>query len=123
MSKTFIQIGDVEVDSDNFNVPSSRTFRDAWSLTGNLDVNVISVDMELAREIWRSKIRQARKPELEKLDISYMQMLEKGDIEAQATIVSAKQVLRDAPSDPAIEEATTPEELIEVQPANLKILI
>lgn len=121
MSRTFIQIGELEVDSDDFEIPSNRIFRDAWSLTGNLDVNVISVDMKVARDIWRDKIRYARKPELEKLDVRYMQMLEVGNIEEQAAIVNAKQILRDAPSDPAIEAATTPEELIKVQPANLEI--
>ena len=50
-----------------------------------------------------------------------MQMLEQGDTDAQAAIAAAKQALRNAPADPAIDAAQTPEELKLVQPAGLTV--
>jgi hypothetical protein len=70
--------------------------------------------MEKAKDIWRDKIRLARDPELAKLDAAFMKALETG---ADTTaIVAQKQALRDAPSDLAIDAATTPDELKAVQP-------
>ena len=37
-------------------------------------------------------------------------------------ITADKQALRDAPTDPAIDAATTPEELAAVQPAGLTVV-
>jgi len=49
-----------------------------------------------------------------------MKALESGADTTQ--IVADKQALRDAPSDPAIDAATTPEELAAVQPAGLTVV-
>tara|TARA_R100000773_G_C4166021_1_gene81750 strand:- start:309 stop:569 length:261 start_codon:yes stop_codon:yes gene_type:complete len=67
------------------------------------------IDMVKAREIHRNKIRDARKPLLENLDIEFQKALETS---ANTTdIVSKKQQLRDAPADLAIASATTEAEL------------
>lgn len=95
--------------------PADRTFRNAWEhLNGE-----VSVNMDKAREIWRNKIRLARKPLLEELDTAYIRADEVGDTLAIDGIVSQKQELRDAPNDPAIEEAKNPEELKAIWPSSL----
>ena len=113
---TYINInGDVR-DAASLTVPTDRTFRGAWSFNGN----AVDVDMAAARDIWRDKIRQARTEPLAALDTAFMKALETG---ADTTQITAdKQALRDAPTDPAIDAATTPEELAAVQPAGLTVV-
>lgn len=86
---------------------------------GNPEAGVISVDMDKAKEIWREKIRMARTGKLEALDAQFMKALETGA--DTSAIVAEKQALRDAPADPAIDAATTPDELKLVQPAGLTV--
>ena len=69
----------------------------------------ITIDMAVARNIHRDRIRQARTDALAALDVAYMRAQEQG--QDTATIVAQKQELRDAPADPAIAAATTPAEL------------
>ena len=118
MTQTFIKIGATSYDAADYEVPAERTFRDAWE--ANANTGVISVDMAAARGIWRDKIRQARTEPLAALDTSYMKALETGADTTQ--IIADKQALRDAPTDPAIDAATTPEELAAVQPAGLTVV-
>ena len=113
MTNTFIKIGALTVDASDYTIPTERTFREAWSFAGNPEAGVISVDMDAAKDIWRDKIRQARTPEFTALDTAFMKALEAGA--DTSSIVAAKQALRDAPHAPAIENATTPEELAAVQ--------
>ena len=62
------------------------------------------INMSRARELHKDKIRIARKPKLEELDIEFNKALETS---ADTTsIVSKKQALRDAPADSAIESAS-----------------
>ena len=61
------------------------------------------INMTKARDIHRAKIREARKPKLEELDIEFNKALETSA--DTASIVSKKQALRDAPADSAIESA------------------
>jgi hypothetical protein len=70
---------------------------------------MINVNMTKARDIHREKVREARNPKLASKDVEFQRALETGA--DTATIVSEKQALRDAPSAPAIEAATTPDEL------------
>lgn len=119
MSQTFIKIGALKLDVSEYEVPSERTFRNAWTID-NPASGVITVDMTKAREIWRDKIRAARELEFARLDAEFMKALET-DADTSA-IAAQKQALRDAPSDPAIDAATTPEELKNVRPAGLIIV-
>jgi hypothetical protein len=113
----FIKIGATSYDAADYEVPAERTFRGAWE--ANADAGVISVDMAAAKDIWRDKIRQARIEPLAALDTAYIKALETGADTTQ--IVADKQALRDAPSHADIDAATTPEELVAVQPAGLTV--
>ena len=106
-----ILIGETEYETSEYTIPDERTFREAWDKTGE---TAITVDMAAAREIWRQKIRNARVPEFEKLDAEYMKALETSS--DTTAIVAKKQALRDAPADPAIDAATTPDQLKAFQP-------
>ena len=112
MTQTFIKIGASKYDAADYETPAERTFRGAWEADAN--AGVISVDMVLAKEIWRDKIRQSRIEPLEALDTVFMKALETG---ADTTQITAdKQALRDAPSLATIDAATTPAELTAIQP-------
>jgi len=108
----FIKIGATAYDAADYTVTPWRVFRDAWE--ANTDTAVIDVNLEKAKDIWRDKIREARKPMLEQLDTDYMRALEMGADTTQ--IIADKQVLRDAPAHPDIDAATSVLELVEVQP-------
>lgn len=101
----------IEADS----LPSDRTFRGAWALVDGQ----VQVDMPKAREIWRGLIRTARAPVLARLDVEWQRAAEEGDAERQAAVLQVKTRLRDAPEDPRIEAATTPEELLALWPEEL----
>ena len=62
------------------------------------------INMAKAKEIHRSKIREARTPKLAELDIEFQKALETGV--STTDIVAKKQALRDAPADSAIDAAT-----------------
>ena len=65
--------------------------------------------MAKAKEIHKSKIREARIPKLAELDVEFQRALETSA--DTSTIVAKKQALRDAPADSAIDAATTDAEL------------
>jgi len=96
-------------------IPTDRTFRGAWADT--TPEAVIDHDMPKCREIWRKKMRAARKPLIEATDTEFMRALETGA--PTADISTRKQALRDVTADPAIGKAKTPEELKAVWPACL----
>jgi len=73
---------------------------------------LITHDMEKARDIWRNKIRRARKPKLEEQDVRYMRALE-ADSDVNS-IVQIKEQLRNFPNKVEIEQAQTVEELKEI---------
>ena len=81
-------------------------FRNAWCCDGDMNP---TINMEKARDVWRDKIRMARKPKLEELDIQYMRAQEAG--EDTSAIVATKNKLRDFPAKPEIASASTVEEL------------
>ena len=62
------------------------------------------IDMAKAREIHKKKIRLARKPLLEALDIEFQKAQESGA--STTDIVAKKQALRDAPADSGIAAAS-----------------
>jgi hypothetical protein len=57
----------------------------------------ININMAKARAIHLAEIRRVRDLELAARDITFMRAVEVGDTEAQATIGTEKQVLRDIP--------------------------
>mgnify|MGYP000038259259 CR=1 FL=1 len=94
-----------QADTSQVTVPSGRDFRGAWTLSGN----VISEDINTAKEIFKDKIREVRKPLLEAKDVELMKALEAGT--STTAIAAAKDALRDAPAAAAITNATTIAEL------------
>ena len=83
--------------------PSDRHFRNALAISGS----VISEDMTKAKEIFKDKVREARKPLLEAEDVAYMKALEADDSSAKTASVNKKKALRDAPANSAIANAKT----------------
>ena len=67
------------------------------------------INMAKAREIHKSKIREARTPKLSDLDIEFQKAQETGS--STTEIVAKKQALRDAPAASSIESASTGDEL------------
>lgn len=76
----------------------------------------VTVDMTKAKEIWRDKIREARTEQFKSLDVQYQRADEVGDTAGKTAIVAKKTALRNAPADPAIDAATTIEDLKKVWP-------
>ena len=83
--------------------PSDRHFRNAWAISGK----VIAEDMTKAKEIFKAKIREVRKPLLEAEDVVYMKAMEADDSTAKTNSVNKKKALRDAPAASAITNADT----------------
>jgi len=68
---------------------------------------MITIDVTKAKEVWKNKIRVARKSALEKLDVDFIKAQE---AETSTTaIVADKQTLRDLPNQ--VNTATTVDEI------------
>ena len=67
----------------------------------------ISIDINKAKDIWKEKIRTARKPALEKLDVNFIKAQETSS--DTTSIVADKQTLRDLPSQ--VDTANSIEEI------------
>ena len=57
---------------------------------------MITIDINKAKEVWKDKIRSARKTILEQLDVDFIKAQEQGN--DTTSIVADKQTLRDLPS-------------------------
>ena len=68
---------------------------------------MITIDILKAKEIWKDKIRDARKSALEKLDVDFVKAQETSS--DTTSIVADKQTLRDLPSQ--VDTATTTDEI------------
>ena len=82
-------------------VPSDRHFRGAWTLSGS----TITEDLATAKDIFKDKIREVRKPLLEAEDVVYMKAMEADDADAKAASVTKKTNLRNATAASAITSA------------------
>ena len=67
----------------------------------------ITIDITKAKEVWKNKIREARKPALEKLDVEFIKAQEVSS--DTTTIISNKNTLRDLPSQ--VDSANTVDEI------------
>ena len=80
----------------------------------------ININMTKARAIHLTEIRRVRNEELVKEDVTFMRAVEAGDTDAQATIATKKQTLRDIPATFDITTGvTTPEQLKARWPSEL----
>ena len=91
-------------------IPTDRSFRDSWVGVGiGTTGGTISEDMTKAKELHKTKIREARVDKLAALDIEYQRATEtSADTSA---IVAKKQALRDAPAASGISTASNTTEL------------
>lgn len=87
------------------NIPTDRSFRDAWTWT--TPEPVVDIDFEKAREITKNRLRAERKPLLEEQDILFQRATETGA--KTSAIVAEKQRLRDVTI--LADKAATLEEL------------
>lgn len=94
-------------------VPSDRTFRDAWTTKGAK----VAVCMDRARDVHMSRLRGARNEKLKQLDAEQMRALGTG--EGLERIEARKQALRDMPRDTDLSAAATPEALAATVPSVL----
>ena len=78
---------------------------------------MITVNMAKARDIHRQRLREARAPLFNALDVAFQRAMETGADTAE--IVAKKQALRDVTADPAIDAAQTTDELKAVWPTVL----
>ena len=80
----------------------------------------INVNMTKARAIHLAEIRRVRNEELVKEDVTFMRAVESENTDAQATIKTKKQTLRDLPATFDITtDVDTPEKLKAKWPAEL----
>mgnify|MGYP006402810395 FL=1 len=80
----------------------------------------VNVNMTKARAIHLAEIRRVRNAELVKEDVTFMRAIEAGDADAQATIKTKKQTLRDLPDTFDITTGVdTPEKLKAKWPTEL----
>ena len=80
----------------------------------------VNVNMAKARTIHMDAIRVVRNAELVKEDVTFMRAVEADDADAQATIKTKKQTLRDLPATFDITtDADTPEKLKAKWPTEL----
>ena len=80
----------------------------------------VNVDMTKARAIHLEEIRRVRNEELAKEDVTFMRAVEDADTDAQATIKTKKQTLRDLPATFDITTGVdTPEQLKAKWPTEL----
>ena len=110
-----ITIGDATIAVEDVTSPSDKMFRNAWVLDGA----VITEDIDAARDIFKDKIREVRKPLLEAEDVVYMKAMESDDSDAKIASANQKNALRDAPAASAISSATTITELKAAWPTDL----
>mgnify|MGYP001323902821 FL=1 len=94
-------------DASKITMPKNRDFRGAWTLEGD----VMKEDLSAAKEIFKSKIKEARNPLLASEDVAFMMALENDDSSAKAASVAKKKALRDATKASAIDAASSIEEL------------
>lgn len=94
---------------DDSQIPQDKTFRNSWVLGSGIEVDIYS-----AKNEWKNKWRDARKPKLAALDVEFIRAVELGDKAKQSEISSKKQALRDV----TLTEipGTTPEEIKSVWP-------
>ena len=81
---------------------SDRTFRNAWETSKGKSTEV---NLSKAKDIAKEKVREARTPKFQELDIAYQRADEAGDADAKAAVVTKKQTARDATANTKITNA------------------
>jgi len=87
------------------------------ALKMNVELKVVGVDLEKAKDIWRDEWRAARAPLLAKLDVDYIRALERVDSEEMFEVAAKKQALRDVTNTPI--NVFSAQDVVKVWPAIL----
>jgi hypothetical protein len=103
----------VDVDA----VESDRTFRNAWVTSKGKSTEV---DLSKAKVIAKEKVREARIPKFQELDIAYQRADEAGDSDTKTAVSTKKQTIRDATKDTKITNADSVDKLKEGMEAVIK---
>ena len=103
----------VEVDT----VPSDRTFRNSWVTSKGKSVEV---DLDKAKVIAKEKVREARVPKFQELDIAYQRADEDGAADNKKAVADKKKVLRDSTANTKITNADSIDKLKEGMEAVIK---
>ena len=93
---------------DKGDVLSDRTFRNAWITSKGKSTEV---DLTKAKVIAKEKVREARTPKFQELDVAYQRADEAGDADAKEAVVVKKQTARDATADTKITNADSVDNL------------
>lgn len=107
--QTYIMVDGQQVDASL--QPSQSELQGAFKLNNK---GKIVIDMGEAKKIAKNKIRQERTPLFEIVDGRRGIALDNDDATEKLAVKNAAKKLRDAPSDPRIDAATTPDELLMV---------
>jgi hypothetical protein len=115
--KTYVVVDGQTLDTAEYALPQNRNFTDAWALSEDANHNqIVVIDVEKAKEVWKRKMREARAPIMSKLDAEYFMALEKNDTAGAKTIADTKQLLRDVTKLPDLLNAKTIEDIEAVWP-------
>jgi hypothetical protein len=119
--KTYVVVDGQTLDTADYAFPQNRYFTDAWSLGEDENHNqIVVIDVEKAKEVWKRRMREARTPIMTKLDAEYFRALETADTAKASEIATKKQLLRDVTTLPDLLNATSVEQIEGVWPDYLK---
>lgn len=119
--KTYVVVDGQTLDTAQYALPQNRHFTDAWALGEDANHNqIIVIDVEKAKDVWKRRMRDARAPIMTKLDAEYFMALEQNNTARSSEIAATKQLLRDVTKLPELLNATTIEEIEGVWPDYLK---
>ena len=105
----------VEVDT----ILSDRTFRNSWVTSKGKSVEV---DLDKAKDIAKDKVRQARTPKFQELDVAYQRADEDSDADNKKAVADKKKVARDSTTDTKITDADSVANLKTGMEAVIKIV-
>ena len=119
--KTYVVVDGQTLDTAQYALPQNRNFTDAWALGEDANHNqIVVIDVEKAKDVWKRRMRDARAPIMTKLDAEYFMALEQNNTARSSEIAATKQLLRDVTKLPELLNATTIEEIEAVWPDYLK---
>lgn len=109
MTETFISIGGDPMPA-NLQPPQSDL---QGAFRKSTDGKRIVIDMPAARLIARDMIRQSRQAMFDRNDAATIRAMQSGDTVALAATKTRGDQLRAAPQDPRLENALTPDDLLD----------
>lgn len=119
--KTYVVVDGQTLDTADYAFPQNTYFTDAWAISEDSNhKQIIVIDVEKAKEVWKRRMREARNSIMIKLDADYFRALETANTTWQTEIADTKQLLRDVTKLPELLNATTVEEIEAVWPDYLK---